>query len=272
MMQINYFCPLWGSDHLPAPEFLEKVKQAGYDGVEMSIPLDEKERNGWLDLFREYNLQWVAQHYETLSSDFEEHKVLYRKYLENLASSGPVFINSQTGKDYFSFEQNAELLAIAREISQKYAVKIYHETHRGKFSFAAHVTRQYLERIPDLLLTVDFSHWCSVAESMLEDQAEAMELAMERAYHIHARVGFPEGPQIPDPRAPEWQSVLQAHLYWWQRIIGLRKKNGMEKLTITTEFGPYPYMTLLPHTTKPIASQWDVNVFMMNFLKENLNH
>jgi hypothetical protein len=43
----------------------------------------------------------------------------------------------------------------------------------------------------------------------------AIELAIERAEHVHARVGYPEGPQVPNPRVAEWEQALQKHLYWW---------------------------------------------------------
>ncbi|GAB1483119.1 hypothetical protein MASR2M78_19350 [Treponema sp.] len=49
------------------------------------------------------------------------------------------------------------------------------------------------------------SRWCTVAESYLEDQKEAVDAALSRTDHIHARVGFPEGPQVGDPAAPEWE-------------------------------------------------------------------
>ena len=51
-----------------------------------------------------------------------------------------------------------------------------------------------------------------VHESGLEDQAENLELAIAHADYIHARVGYAEGPQIPDPRAPEWQHAVERHL------------------------------------------------------------
>ena len=36
-MKINFFCPRWGSENLNWNEFFEKVKNAGYDGVEWAI-------------------------------------------------------------------------------------------------------------------------------------------------------------------------------------------------------------------------------------------
>jgi sugar phosphate isomerase/epimerase len=270
-MDIKYFCPHWGSKHLDFNEFLSLVKKSGYDGVEISLPLDSAERALVGHSIKQNGLLHIAQHWETVTTDFQEHKKEYRQRLQNLAAANPLFINSQTGRDFFTFDQNAELIAIADEISGQTGVKIVHETHRGKFSFAAHVTLNYLNRLPDLRLGIDLSHWCAVAETFLDDQPEAVELAINRADHIHARVGFPEGPQIPDPRVPEWKEAVDIHVGWWKRIVDRNKAEGKSIFTITPEFGPYPYMTILPHTQQPIANQWEVNVYMMNMLKSVFN-
>jgi hypothetical protein len=243
------------------------VKDAGFDGVEMSLPFDEIEKSTILNAIEKFDLRLIAQHWETLTADFDLHKKEYRSRLENLATAKPLFINSQTGKDFFSFEQNAELIRIAADVSAEYGTRIVHETHRGKFSFAAHITADFLKRIPDLRLTLDISHWCCVAESWLDDQADAVSLALSRTDHIHSRVGFPEGPQVPDPRAPEWKEALEKHTTFWQQIITRRKNEGWEAFTITSEFGPAPYMTLLPFTLQPITNQWEVNLFMKDYLK-----
>jgi hypothetical protein len=161
-----------------------------------------------------------------------------------------------------------ELIRSVQNFSRETGIPVVHETHRGKFSFAAHVTREFLESEPELRICADFSHWCNVAESLLEDQQEALDLAISRADHIHARVGFQEGPQIPDPRASEWKEVLNRHMGWWDKILLRAKTESREYFTITPEFGPYPYMTILPHTREPVSNQWDINVYMMQLLKQ----
>lgn len=269
-MEARFFCPIWGSERLRFNEFLKKVKDAGYDGVEMSLPFDLSEKEEILGLIKKFNLLFIAQHWETSISNFEVHKLEFRKRLENLASARPLLINTQTGKDYFSFDQNAELIAIADIVSQDFGIKIVHETHRGKFSFAAQITADYLNRLPYLRLCLDLSHWCNVSESYLDDQLDTVNLALSRADHIHARVGFSEGPQITDPRVPEWQEALQVHLHWWQEVIRRKQNSGQESVTITPEFGPFPYMTILPYTQQPITDQWEINVFMMKYLKSAL--
>jgi hypothetical protein len=116
-------------------------------------------------------------------------------------------------------------------------------------------------------LSADFSHWCVVSESLLADQAESLGLAIERTDHIHARVGFEEGPQVADPRAPESSAALEAHLGWWDRIIALHRAKGSALVTVAPEFGPSPYMPSLPWTGQPVSDQWATNVRMMGLLR-----
>ena len=151
--------------------------------------------------------------------------------------------------------------------TSKTGVPIYHETHRSRMLFAAPVARHYLETLPGTRITFDVSHWCNVSESLLQDQGETMSLAIARADHIHARIGHPEGPQVNDPRAPEWQTAVDAHFGWWDRIVELKKQKG-EVLTILTEFGPADYMPTLPYTKQPLADQWAINVYMMHLLRK----
>ena len=133
--------------------------------------------------------------------------------------------------------------------------------------FAAHVTRQHIEKHLQLKLTFDVSHWCNVHESMLADQKETVDMALERVAHIHARIGHPEGPQVNDPRAPEWEAVVKQHFDWWDKVAERKKKNG-ELMTVLTEFGPADYMPTLPYTKQPVADQWAINVHMMKLLRK----
>lgn len=269
-MQLKFFCPLWGSEHLPFHEFLRKVKDAGYDGVEMSFPMEAEEKWKRVKLINEFGLEIVAQHWETIDADFEIHSQNFVARLRNLAEVRPRFINSQTGKDYFTVQQNSALIGLAHQVSMETGVQIVHETHRGKFSFAAHTIGSYLNLLPALNLCLDISHWCCVAETYLEDQEDSVEAAIQRTQHIHARVGHTEGPQVMDPRTKENKNILERHVAWWQRVIDHRKRDGLQSFTITPEFGAPPYQHLFPGTQQPMYSQWDVNIFMMNLLKSRL--
>lgn len=42
-------------------------------------------------------------------------------------------------------------------------------------------------------------------------------------------------------------------------------------MTITPEFGPAPYMPLLPFTQQPLGNQWEINRKMMERLQTTLH-
>jgi len=192
----------------------------------------------------------------------------YADQLTNAIQLKPDYINCHTGKEYYSFEQNKTLILIASQKSKSSGVPIYHETHRGRFSFAAHISKVFLERIPELTLALDISHWCAVHESLLGDQKEAVNLALSRTGHIHTRVGHQQGSQVNDPSAPEWKSTLDQHLVWWDSIVETHKKQGKTQLTMCMEFGPSGYLPTLPFTQQPVADQWTINKYMLDLLKK----
>lgn len=73
--------------------------------------------------------------------------------------------------------------------------------------------------------------------------------------------------QVTDPRSREWATAVDHHLRWWDTIIAAKRKLH-QPITITPEFGPFPYMVNNPRTGDPIGSQWEINIYMMQLLKE----
>lgn len=266
-MKIKFFCPRWGSENLPWKEFAQKVRAAGFDGVECAIPFEESQKREIQEALKGERLELIGQYYQSFESEFEEHKDNFEMHLENISELKPVLIVTQTGKDYFSPSQNQNLFQIAGKVSERSGIPLSHETHRNKALFAAHIAKNLLKDNPEIRITADFSHWCVVSESLLEQQQEAVNLAIARTIHIHARVGHSQSPQITTPKDPEWQIALAAHLKWWDQIVKERAAGGSEFLTITPEFGPVPYMQAIPFSTIPVANQWEINVYMMNLLK-----
>ena len=266
-MNIGFFCTTWGNT-LPFPAFAARVAATGYDGVEMDLPEDKTVALERVRILRDHGLRYIGQYWQSLESDFSRNLDSYRRHLEYLASTAPEFINAQTGKDYFSLDQNIELIRVSEAVAKATGVNVIHETHRGKFLFCLPKFMEAVQAVPQMAITLDSSHWCNVHESLLEDQSVAMASAIRATRHIHARVGHPEGPQVNDPRAAEWTDALNAHLSWWDAVVAQHRASDID-LTITPEFGPAPYMPEMPHTREPLSPQWDVNVHMMNLLKDH---
>jgi sugar phosphate isomerase/epimerase len=272
-LKIKFYAPRWGAEDIKWPDFASKVVAEGYDGVEVYPLLSTHEKHDLLASLEDNGLDLALMHTEQSDgSNFELYKQaltinMYALAEYQTAGLKPQFINSHTGREYYSTDQMAECFAICDQISAETGIRIIHETHRNKWSFAAHTTYRMLQQFPNVRLALDLSHWVCVSESYLEDQYEAIELALRRADHIHARVGHLEGPQVTDPRAPENADALEKHLQWWDRWIAIQKQKGAEICTITPEFGPYPYMSYKCFTNEPVASQWETNAFIKSMLK-----
>lgn len=247
-------------------EFCKKAKEEGYDGVEIWLPGDEKTRSELRTATQQQGLK-LGLLYGGGDADPAKHAAQFREGLSLAAAMNPIYINCHSGKDYFSFDQNRPMIEASYALSEKTGIPVYHETHRGRSLFAAHTTREYLEKMSNLRLTFDVSHWCNVHESLLGDQAATMNLTLPRVDHIHARIGHAEGPQVNDPRAPEWEQAVRIHLGWWDSIVAQKKKEG-KRMTILTEFGPPDYLPTLPYTRQAVANQWDINVYMMQLLRK----
>lgn len=263
---IKYYCTNWGMTDSWA-DFCKKVKAAGYDGVETWLPSGQAERTAMLKALKENGLS-LGLLAGGGGSDFTAYMGSFENNLKEAIKLKPDYINCHTGKEYYSFEENKKLILLAYGMSKQSGIPIYHETHRGRFSFAANITKEYLEKIPELTLALDISHWCVVHESLLSDQKEAVDLALSRTGHIHTRVGHQQGAQVNDPAAPEWKAALDQHLAWWDAIVDRHKKQGKSTLTMCMEFGPSGYLPTLPYTQQPVADQWSVNKFMLDLLKK----
>lgn len=268
-MKILYVRGLWGMADPTLAGNLRRIKEGGFDAVEMGAPATERERDELRAELEGTGLGLVLQQW-TRGTTPEEHIASFAEQLGRAVELAPLFVNSHTGKDHFAFEDNLRVFREASRLAGDSGLRVLHETHRGRALYSIPATMALLDALPALRLTADLSHWCCVHESLLEDQAASVARAVERTDHIHARVGHAEGPQVSDPRAPEWRDALQAHLAWWQAIVDRHCEAGAESLTICPEFGPPPYLPTLPYTRQPVADLWEINAAMRDLLRDRL--
>ncbi|MBY0482613.1 MAG: sugar phosphate isomerase/epimerase [Chitinophagaceae bacterium] len=249
--------------------FCAKAKEAGYDGIEMWWPSDNKSQTELFDALKKHQLD-IGFLCGVGETDPIKHLAAFKQSIDAAAKQNiqrPLYINCHSGKDYFPVDTNSQIIQHTIDLAKETGLTICHESHRSRILFAAHIAKQYINKFPDLRMTLDISHWCNVHESLLHDQEDTVQLALARTDHIHARVGHPEGPQVNDPRAPEWEEAVKRHLGWWDKIVELKTKSGAKQITILTEFGPPDYMPTLPFTRQPVADQWGINVHMMQLLR-----
>ncbi len=259
----------WEFADLPLPLFLKKVKEAGYDGTDIFLPSLKESPGEVRRMHADFDLALFGMITTDGTTPAEQRSSL-RAGFDLAARSGAVHLNCHTGKEFFPFDENCAIFAESLSLSREYGIPVSHETHRGRALFSTLSTRALLEALSEIRLTADFSHWCCVHESLLQDQKEAVELAIRHSDYIHARVGYSEGPQVSDPRAPEWKTEVDAHLGWWKQIAAERRKDGAPALGVCPEFGAPPYMPLLPFTRQPVTDLWEITLWMKDLLRREL--
>lgn len=253
-MGIRFYKALWGMEGELGDQ-LKQIRTAGYDGFEAPVGVGTDNKG----LLADFGLRFVAMLF------IEDVDALKAGVAEAVAA-GAEKVTVHAGKDWWSFEQACGFWEEALRAISTSPIQVNFETHRARLLFNPASTAAFLARFPDLHLVADFSHWTCVSGSRLSDQEEAVATAIGRTRHIHARVGHEEGPQVPDPRVPQWEPYVAHFELWWDAIKTAHETRG-EDLTVTPEFGPPNYMWTNPVDGKPLADLWDVCLWTRDRLK-----
>ena len=218
-MKIVFYRTRRGQEELTPDEFCRSARESGYDGVEMVLPREMRERTAMLEGLEKYDLRLKGMYWSTSATDVMLHARDLEAGLRLLLEARPSLISLQTGKDHFRFDQNTQLLLMSRRVALERKMIVLQETQRGKCCFAVHIAQQYLEAMPWLKLDLDLAQWYTVAGGYLEDQVEALELALARTMHVQARIGEMQG--------------LGQYLAQWDKVVEKHRATGSEELGFT---------------------------------------
>lgn len=248
---------LWGVDLARGLGAASATWRAtGYGAIETALPAAAAERDAFRRFLREGGWGWVADVYTDMfenGGSVARHLASLREQVHAVVEDRPLLVNSHSGCDHWSAAQMEDFFGGALALEKEFGVAIAHETHRRRCLATPWATEVVLKKFPELKLTADLSHWVCVCERLLEDFEPLIAQVARQTWHVHGRVGHEEGPQVPDPRAPEWAPQLRAHEAWWDKIWAAQRARGQAVSTFTPEFGPPNYLWTKPHTREPLA-------------------
>jgi hypothetical protein len=263
-MELKIFKNLWGVPRI-GEELFAGYALTGYHGIEFKSlsAAGHKNFGEWL---KKYKLDFIAQvHTEGIS--VEDHLQSFESLINTALTFQPILINSQSGCDYWSFSDKCRFLEKALRLEEKYRIQIAHETHRSRITYNPWDTAALIENFPTVQIGCDLSHWVNVCERLLTTESEQLEIVMRQCLHIHARTGYEQGPQVPDPRAPEYKTHLEAHEAWWIQIWQIQKSRGMQISTVCPEYGPPLYQHTQPFTNEPVADIQEISDWALHKLE-----
>lgn len=266
-MELKVYKSLWGYDGDWKRAILEALAD-GFDGIEGPAPAQTSERRHFGHALQIHGLDYIAEictagsYVPDRHASPEQHLSSLRQRLDWSAELTPRFVTSLAGCDAWPEGTSRDFFAEAMALADSFGLEISFETHRGRSLFNPWTTRRLAEALPGLRLTVDFSHWCVVCERLMDSEREVIEAIAPQVRHVHARVGYEQGPQVPHPAAPEYAQALSAHQGWWEIVWNAMAQRGDRLATLTPEFGPDGYLHHLPFTGVPVADLREINRWM----------
>jgi hypothetical protein len=239
-----------------------------FDGVEGPVPLKAPARREFARRLTTAGVPFIAEvvtggGYVPDHRSCERHLEDFRRQAGAACECAPLLLTVLGGCDSWPPGQSAEFFDRATGFARELGVEASFETHRSRPTFNPWATRDLLERLPALRLTGDFSHWCCVCERLvLDEEPELLACLAPRIRHLHARVGYAQGPQVPHPAAPEHRAELEAHERWWDAVWSAQAARNQSRITMTAEFGPDGYLHRRPFTGEPAADLDETNRWM----------
>jgi sugar phosphate isomerase/epimerase len=131
--QLKVLATNWGFNGT-IDEYCAKVKQEGYDGIEIWWPTEKKDQDALFAALKANALEvgfLTAGH----ESKYEDHFTTFKNMIDAAATNTvqkPLYINCHSGRDYFSYEQNKTFIDHTLKLAKDTGIKICHETHRSR--------------------------------------------------------------------------------------------------------------------------------------------
>lgn len=241
-MQLKLFKTLWGFDGSYA-DAARLAREQDYDGIEGPVPKTPEGVQQLAESLEQNDLAYIAE-VATTGTFVPDRRLSPEEHLDDLQDNilrlhnlKPLFITCLGGCDAWEISDSISFLRKAVDIAEQAGLAISFETHRGRIFFNPWITQRIIQVLPNLKLTCDFSHWCVVCEGLQETEADIIRSLSANAWHIHGRVGYDQGPQVPDPRVPLYLNDLEKHYEWWRWIWNAHVRQGKNITTVTPEFG-----------------------------------
>lgn len=266
-MELALFRTRWGTAGSLA-DFASQARSAGFDGIESPVPMSGHDQRELGRVRDDTGMPWIAEiitgggYVPKRDLELQAHIDDLREGLRNCAPFDPVRVNCIGGLDAWSNVDVLRFFEAGMETAASLGLELCFETHRSRCLFHPWRCEPILDDLPELRLTADLSHWCVVAERLMDTEMPTIERIAPHVRHIHARVGYDQGPQVPHPAAPEYARALASHQRCWEVFWNAQQANGATRTTMTPEFGSDGYLHQLPFTQAPVADLWNVNRWM----------
>lgn len=246
MQRLEVFQSLWGMEQrdpdFPEPSIdqnFRKAANAGFDGMCIDLGADEIDRfRQSKQLYDRYGLRCMVNAFPARVEDL-------RPVLEFAKEIDACMVNVIGGVMPISVEEVIPVIYRWLEDAARAGMPLLLETHRDGTLNDLYYTLQVIDRVPELRLCADLSHFVVDREFRLPipevDQAHIQRI-LERSNCFQGRVATREQIQIQInfPQHQEWVDIFKD---WWSRGMRMWRDRNDDDATLVflCELGPRPY-------------------------------
>ncbi|WP_246096404.1 sugar phosphate isomerase/epimerase family protein [Paenibacillus sinopodophylli] len=266
----------WGMEGLagsagPAATLEQKFKRiadSGFDGINAFVPKPE-DSGQWKEQLDRYNLSFSVNAYPASLGDMSA-------FIEKAIEFGRVdYINAQVMKPFLTGDEALTLLSGIDALSRHAGIPIFVETHRGTITQDLIRTRQFLETLPELRLTIDYSHYVVAGElhTVSPEAEEMLQSLLPHASSIHTRISNGEQIQI-DPGERGEHPMLPHFARWWESAMRhwrTADRLDADRFPVVIELGPPPYAITRDEAgarQEELGDRWKQALFLKQLVRQ----
>ena len=254
---IKYVRTLWGvdinlKDLKSVDNFLKKSKKQGFSVLEVATGFfPEEEISNFSKASIENGFRIIPQlhtcGYPVSSYSVKDHLDDFKTKFEKCLVWNPVIINTHSGRDDWTLEDNLNFYNEAQNFEKSARIKCLHETHRVRSLYNPFISLQILRECKSINLTFDYSNWVVVNSRFLSPSTEPyyydlMAIVERRTKLIHARVSTTDQIQTINPLSPDNSEYKKEYYRVWKNIV-----DKSDETFINPEYGPAPFEIVTPN-------------------------
>jgi sugar phosphate isomerase/epimerase len=242
---------------LSLEENIEKIASAGFDGISTHW-YDRKVVSRVAGLLKQHGLQAEGQCFPKTVDDL-------KPVLEIAAEYNVHHICLQPDVRLRRLEDCIPLLEGWQRLAEEAGIDVWIETHRDRMTTDLFFTLDLLDRLPDLRLLGDISHFLvgrEFAWPVSDENHALIHRILDSSWAFHGRVASREQVQI-EISFPHHRPWVDLFLGWWEYGFKSWKKRANEDATLafTCELGPKPY-AITGRDGEDTTDRWEESLLM----------
>ena len=271
MRQLKVYTSLWAMQphdqtgvKLPYEQVCEMVAMAGFDGMAIDL--------GASDVAVAHA---VRPHVE--ANGLTLLIVAFPKTIESLedtlhmaADFGAPFVDVIGQVMPIALDDMVPVIETWMGMSDRIGVPIQFETHRNCITNDLYTTLQLLDRIPEMRMCADLSHYVVDREfwfPLSDDDLALMSRILERSDSFQGRVASRQQIQLQldFPQHQKWVALFKE---WWREgLADWRKRNAHGDCIFVCELGPPEYAMTGPDG-REMSNRWEEAQLIMRWVRE----